>query len=59
MSTQAPAVVSVRLTDADQALYAKVCERIASKSAVTPTTSQLYRLAMQALAEKHNVKVTR
>lgn len=59
MQTIAPNFVSVRLDEDDKQNFVKIadaCERVVG---IRLSTADLYRLAMKALAEKHNVKGVR
>jgi hypothetical protein len=51
-----PNFMSVRLTDEDKQNYVKI--HLAAEQALRQrlSTADLYRLAMQALAEKHGVR---
>lgn len=56
MSLIAPNFVSVRLLDADKDNYAKVAEHMQQAIGIPLSVADLYRLAMRALAEKHNIR---
>lgn len=51
-----PNFVSVRLQDDDKQNYAKIHEAAERAVGMRLATADVYRLAMRALAEKHNVK---
>lgn len=52
----APNFVSVRLQDDDRQNYAKIHEATERAVGKRLSTADIYRHAMRALAEKHNVK---
>lgn len=54
-----PNFVSVRLQDDDKQNYAKIHEAAEKVVGLRLATADVYRLAMQALAEKYNVKGVR
>jgi predicted ATP-grasp superfamily ATP-dependent carboligase len=54
-----PNFVSVRLDEQDKQNYAKVVEATEKAIGVRINTADLYRHAIAALAEKHNVKGVR
>lgn len=56
MNVIAPNFVSVRLQDDDKQLYSKLHEAAERKVGERLSTAQVYRLAMQALAEKYKVR---
>jgi hypothetical protein len=51
-----PNFLSVRLTDADKANYAKVQEHVARKVGMQLPAADIYRLAIVALAEQYGLK---
>ena len=52
-----PNFLSVRLTEDDKRNYSKIHEAAEKSVGIRLSAAQVYRLAMSALAEKHNVKV--
>jgi hypothetical protein len=52
----APNFISVRLQDIDKENYAKIHEATERAVGMRLKTSDVFRLALRALAEKHNVK---
>lgn len=56
MQATAPNFVSVRLTDEDKAAYVKAHAAAERAIGMRLTTADVYRLAMQALTEKHKIK---
>lgn len=55
----APNFVSVRLHDDDKQNYVKIADAAERAEGTRLSTADVYRLAMKALAEKHNVKGVR
>lgn len=51
-----PNFVSVRLLDADKENYIKIADHMQRTIGLPLAQSDVYRLAMKALAEKHNIK---
>lgn len=54
-----PNFISVRLDEQDRQNYAKVHENVERAIGMRLKTADIYRLAMAALAEKHNIKGVR
>jgi hypothetical protein len=52
----APNFLSVRMTDDDKNNYSKVAEHMERKTGLRLSQGDVFRLAMQAYAEKHNIK---
>lgn len=59
MQKIAPNFISVRLQDEDKQNYAKVQEGMEKTIGLSLSMGDLYRLALKALAEKHNIKGVR
>lgn len=51
-----PNFVSVRLLDADKENYIKVAQHMQRTVGIPLSTADIYRLAVKALAEKHNIR---
>jgi len=54
-----PNFISVRLLDDDKDNFALILAHEEKRTGITLSVSDLYRLAIKALAEKHNIKGVR
>jgi hypothetical protein len=54
-----PNFLSVRLTDDDKVAFTKVMQAAEKSIGISLSAADFYRLAVNALAEKMNVKTTR
>lgn len=59
MQAIAPNFVSVRLHEDDKLNYSKIHEAAERSVGMRLNTADVFRLAMKALAEKHNVKLSK
>lgn len=57
MQPTAPMILNVRLSDADKQNFVKVAAAAERAAGVRMSNADVYRNAIQALAEKLNVKV--
>lgn len=57
MSVVAPNFLSVRMTDEDRTNYQKLAEHMRRVTGLQLSQGDVYRLAVRAYAEKHNIKI--
>jgi hypothetical protein len=59
MNTIAPNFVNVRLDEQDKQNFVAIVEHLQRKSGVNISTASIYRAAIRALAQQHNIKGVR
>jgi predicted AAA+ superfamily ATPase len=59
MNTIAPNFVNVRLDEQDKQNFVTIVEHLQRKAGIDVSTAALYRAAIRALAQQHNIKGVR